>query len=186
MMGGMLSSIKFAHVKNARPDAPTKYANFDLEDMAGAIRSIIWPSEFAVSGEMVQPDAIVVVRGSIDRRGGGDEANLIVNELIPLDQLDTRYTSGIILRVDEERHGEGTLSRVREVVRAYPGSCELQLVLSLRDGGRVYLRSNKMRVQVNAELRQRIDELLGPGHFGLITTRPAPSANKPGRQRRGA
>lgn len=181
MMGGMLSSIKLVHVKNARPDAPTKYATFDLEDMAGAIRSIIWPTEFAVCGELVQADAIVVVRGSIDRRGGGDEANLIVNELIPLDQLGSRYTSGIILRVDEERHGEGILSKVREVVRAYPGSCELQFVLSLRDGSRVYLRSNKMRVEVNSELRQRIDDLLGPGHFGLITTRPAPN-----RQRRGA
>ena len=185
MMGGMISSIKFAHVKNARPDSPTKYANFDLEDMAGAIRSIMWPSEFAVSGEQIQADAILVVRGTIDRRGGGDEANLIVNELIPLDQLGSRYTSGIILRVDEEHHGIEMLGKVREVVRAYPGNCELQFMLSLRDGSRVHLRSNKTRVDVNAELRQRMDDLLGSGHFGLITTRPAPSPTKANRGRRG-
>jgi DNA polymerase-3 subunit alpha len=186
MMGGMLSAIKFAHVKNARPDAPTKYANFDLEDMQGAIRCILWPKDFAVSGELVQPDAILVVRGSIDRRGGGDEANLIVNELIPLDQLDSRYTSGIILRIDEEQHGAEKLATVREVVRAYPGRCELQLMLSLRDGSRVYLRANKFRVEVNSELRQRIDDLLGPGHFGLITAKPSPTSSNTKRQRRGA
>jgi DNA polymerase-3 subunit alpha len=186
MMGGMLSAIKFAHVKNAKPDKPTKYAMFDLEDMAGALRCILWPTEFATAGELVQADAIVVVRGLIDRRGGGDEANLIVNELIPLDQLDSRYTSGIIVRVDEEIHGAEKLNQVREVVRGYPGGCELQLVLSLRDGTRVYMRSNKLRVEVNSELRQRIDDLLGPGHFGLITTKPtmAPPSSK--RQRRGA
>jgi len=186
MMGGMLSAIKFAHVKKARPDQPTKYANFDLEDMAGSIRCILWPSDFATSGELVQPDAILVVRGAIDRRGGGDEANLIVNELIPLDQLDSRYTSGIIIRIDEQHHGVDTLRTVREIVRAYPGRCELQLMLSLCDGTRVYLRSNKLRVQVNSELRRRIDELLGPGHFGLLTTKPAPSSAPAKRSRRGS
>ncbi|MEO8498946.1 MAG: DNA polymerase III subunit alpha, partial [Planctomycetota bacterium] len=41
MMGGMLSSVTFKHIKNAKPDKPTKYAMFDLEDMAGAIRCIL-------------------------------------------------------------------------------------------------------------------------------------------------
>jgi DNA polymerase-3 subunit alpha len=186
MMGGMLSAIKMAHVKNAKPDKPTKYANFDLEDMAGAIRCIMWPDDFAISGELVKADAIMVVQGSLDRRGGGDEANLIVNKLIPLDQLDSLYTSGVMIRVDEELHGAEKLNQVREVVRGYPGGCELQIVLSLRDGTRVFMRSNKLRVAVNNELRQRIDDLLGTGYYGLITSKPtlAPPSNK--RQRRGA
>jgi hypothetical protein len=48
------------------------------------------------------------------------------------------------------------------------------------------LRSNRTRIEVNAELRQRLEELLGPGHFGLLTTRPPPSSAKPSRGRRGA
>ena len=184
MMGGMLSAIKLAHVKNAKPDKPTKYANFDLEDMAGAIRCILWPTEFATTGEQVQPDAIVVVRGLIDRRGGGDEANLIVNELIPLDQLNTRYTSGIRVQVDEGKHGAEKLGMVHEVVRGYPGGCELQIELLLLDGTRVFAKSNKLCVEVNSELRQRIDDLLGPGHFGLITTKPTMAPPSQKRQRR--
>jgi DNA polymerase-3 subunit alpha len=97
LMGGMLSSIKYAHVKKTRPGSTaTKYANFDLEDKDGAIRCILWPDDFLEYGELVQPDAVLAVRGVIDRRGG-DEANLIVNELIPLDQLGARYTSGLIV-----------------------------------------------------------------------------------------
>ncbi|WP_419195283.1 DNA polymerase III subunit alpha, partial [Novipirellula herctigrandis] len=42
-LGGMISSIKIAHTKNPKPGAPSKYANFDLEDMQGAIRCIVWP-----------------------------------------------------------------------------------------------------------------------------------------------
>ena len=82
---------------------------FDLEDIDGTIRCILWPDGFAEMGHLVRPTAILIVRGVIDRRGG-DEANLIVNELIPLDQLDSRYTTGIVVRIDETRARRRTRS----------------------------------------------------------------------------
>ena len=129
ILGGMISAIKIAHVRKLRPGATaTKYANFDLEDMHGAIRCILWPEEFLKYGELVKPDAILLARGAVDRRGG-DEANLVVNELIPLDQLDARYTSGVVIRIDQRVHGADILPKVREIVRCYPGSRDLELVL---------------------------------------------------------
>ncbi len=181
-LGGMISSIKFAHVRKLRPGATaTKYANFDLEDLHGAVRCILWPDDFAVCGELVQADAILAVRGVIDRRGGGDEVNFIVNELIPLDQLDARYTRGLIVRLHEEKHGERGLTQVREVLRGYPGGCEVQLVLCLNDGTRVQLKSGNMAVEMNMEMRRRLDDVLGPGNIKLLTNnggkskRPAPA-----------
>jgi DNA polymerase III subunit alpha len=171
-LGGMLSSIKLAHTKNARPGSPTKYANFDFEDVDGAIRSILWPDDYATYGHLVQPDAILVARGVIDRRGGGDEANLIVNELIPLEELGSRYTTGIVVRVDEASGGESHLSCIRDIVRGYPGNCELQLLLCLRDGSRVHVRSQRVKVDVSSELRSRLDAAIGPGKVRLVTSRP--------------
>ena len=183
-MGGMLSALKFAHTKNARPDQPSKYVNFDLEDMEGSIRSILWPRGFADMGELVQPEAILIVHGTIDRRGGGDEANLIVNKLVPLDQLDALYTTGIMIRVDQEKHGTDALPQIREIVRGYPGQRELQLVLALEDGSQVHIRSHALQVDVAKELRSRIDDLLGPGNLRLITAPPKPSQGN-GRARNG-
>ncbi|MFV1964816.1 MAG: DNA polymerase III subunit alpha [Pirellulaceae bacterium] len=182
ILGGMLSAVKLAHVKNARAGSPTKYANFDLEDKEGSIRCILWPDDYATSGHLVQPDSILLARGTVDRRGGGDEANLIVNELIPLEELESRYTSGIVIRVDEEAHGAPKLAQVREIVRGYPGRCELQLLLRLQDGSRVHLKSHRIQVEVTNEMRERLDELLGPGNLRLITTRPV-TGN--GRRQRG-
>ena len=42
--------------------------------------------------ELIKADAIVVIRGAIDKRPGSEEANLIVNEMIPLEDLAARYT----------------------------------------------------------------------------------------------
>ncbi len=102
VLGGMVSAVKFAHVKRSRdPSAATKYVMFDLEDMEGSIRCIQWPSEFAESGALIQSDAILVIRGTIDRRG--DEPNLIAAEVIPLEQLDRRFLTGIRLVVNAAR-----------------------------------------------------------------------------------
>ena len=176
ILGGMLSAIKFSNTKNPQPGKPSRYAMFDLEDVEGTIRCILWPEQFAEMGHLVTPDNILVVRGVIDRRGG-DEANLIVNELIELDQLDSRYTTGIVVRIREEQHGPLALDNIREVVRTYPGNSELQLLLMLENGSRVYLKSHRTRLSVTRELRDRLDDLLGPGNLQLITSPPKPTAN---------
>jgi DNA polymerase-3 subunit alpha len=184
ILGGMISAIKIAHVRKLRPGAAaTKYANFDLEDMYGAIRCILWPEDFLKYGELVQPDAILLVRGAIDRRGG-DEANLVVNELIPMDQLDARYTSGVVIRIDQHVHSPDILPKVREIVRCYPGNRDLELVLFLEDGSRVHLKSHRVQLEIDPELRRRVDDLLGPGHYQLIMSPPKPSNGNGNRGRR--
>ncbi len=185
ILGGMISAIKVSHVRKLRPGSTaTRFANFDLEDLQGTIRCIVWPDEFLKFGELVKPDAILLVRGAVDRRGG-DEANLVVNELIPMEQLDARYTSGLIIRIDQRLHGEDILPKVREIVRCYPGSRELELRLALEDGTRVHLKSHRLQLEIQPELRQRIDDLLGPGHYQLIVSPPKPSNGNGNRGRRG-
>jgi len=176
ILGGMISSIKFSQTKNPRPGSTnTRYAMFDLEDMHGAMRCILWPEEFANHGHLVQADAALVIRGAVDRRPGSEEANVVVNELIPLAELPQRFTRGMMIRVNEQQHSERGLEDLFEILRGYPGNCELQLLLCLEGGSRVFMKSEKLRVELNAEMRSRVDGLLGPGNVKLIAAPPTPS-----------
>jgi len=188
IMGGMLSAIKLAHVRNPRAGSnATKYANFDLEDRDGIIRCIAWPEDYLKYGELIQHDAVLVIRGAIDRRGGGDEANLVVNEVIPLGELDSRYTSGMIVCIDESDGDISTLKQLYEIVRGYPGSRDVLFHVKLNDGSRVRLKSNKVRVDITPELRNRVDDLLGPGRLQMIISPPTLSNGKRnGKRRNGA
>ena len=177
ILGGMISSLKHSTTRNPQPGKPSKYVMFDLEDVDGTIRCILWPDGFAEMGHLVVADSILLVRGAIDRRGG-EEANLVVNELIPLDQLGARYTTGIVVRIDEREHPADMLDKVREVVRSSPGNSELQLALVLEDGSRIFLKSHRVRVEITRELQQRLDDLLGPGNLQLLTARPRPAADR--------
>ncbi len=180
-MGGMLSALKYSHTKNPRQGSTlTKYAMFDLEDLDGVIRCIAWPEELNKFSILVQADAIVAIRGTVDRRAGSEEANLIVNELMPLDDLRRRGTKGIRIRIAEDKHGPAVLEQLRELLAEYPGSCELQIMLCLADGARVHLKSSSLGVEFNAELRERVDQLLGPGNLRPIGS-PSSAAASPTR-----
>jgi DNA polymerase-3 subunit alpha len=187
MLGGMLGLPKCMHTKNARAGATnTKYAMFDLEDLDGTLRCIVWPEQFVQYGHLVIKGAILLVRGTVDRRPGSEESNLIVNELIPLDQLAARYTQGIEIRLIEDERAADRLERLYEILRGYPGNCRVDLALTLADGTSVDFKSEKVRIAVEPELRTRLDDLLGPGQVRLITARPAtgrPQGSFSGRER---
>jgi DNA polymerase III subunit alpha len=174
LLGGMLAAIKFSHTKNPRPGSVhTKYAMWDLEDLDGITRCIMWPEQFAEYGQQVVADAILAVRGKIDRRPGAEETNLIVDELIPLADLSERYASGVIIRVREQEHGPRGLEQLREILRGYPGSKKLKLRLDLATGGQVWLDSKWPGLDLNPELRERVEGLLGPGSIAIQAARPA-------------
>jgi DNA polymerase III subunit alpha len=173
LVGGMLASIKFSHTKNPRPGSThTKYAMWDLEDFDGLVRCILWPEQFAEFGHLVKADAILAMRATVDRRPGSEDVNLIVQELIPLEELSARFTSGIIIRIVEKEHGQDALITLREIVRGYPGNKPLRLRLELAGGGCVTLDCAKSGVTLDPELRRRVDDLLGPGHFRLVAAAP--------------
>ncbi len=175
VMGGMLAAIKFSHTKNPKPGAPSKYAMWDLEDLDGIVRCILWPEQFAEFGHLVVSDATVAVRAAIDRRPGAEEVNLIVNEVMPIEALAERFTSGLSIRIDEQRHGIEMLGTLHEIIRGYPGPKMLKLQLTLEDGSLAQLESGT-RIDITPELRRRVDELLGPGNAQPIAAPPKPTA----------
>ena len=184
VMGGMIAAVKFSHTKNPKPGAPSKYAMWDLEDLDGVTRCILWPDTFAQYSHLVEPDAILGLRGAIDKRPGAEEVNLIVNELFPISELSSRFTSGVVIHVREGDHGAEGLETLREILRGYPGQKGMKLRLNLADGGSVQLDCQR-KIDLNPELRRRVDELLGPGSFRLVSAPPAPKGptKRNGRER---
>ena len=64
--------------------------------------------------------------------------------VIPLEDLDRRYTQGVVIRVDESRDARQGLENLHEILRNYPGDCELRLLLRLADGRKVHMKCSAM------------------------------------------
>ena len=138
----------------------------------------MWPEQFAEFGHFVVPDAILGVIAKVDRRPGAEETNLIVDRLMPLEEMAKQFSSGMVLRVREEQHGEHALQQLREIVRGYPGNKRLRLRLDLVSGGQVWIESSWPGVEPGAELNERVDQLLGVGNR-LLEAAPNRPASRP-------
>ncbi len=88
----------------------------------------------------------------------------------------------MVIRVAEGDDGTHRLDQLHEILRSYPGNCELQLVLCLQDGRRVACKCGGFTLGVNDQMRDRVEQLLGPGNIRLITASPS-SPRRPNYQR---
>ncbi|MCL2622397.1 MAG: DNA polymerase III subunit alpha [Planctomycetaceae bacterium] len=184
VLGGMLGSIKLTATKNPKPDRPSQYAMFDLEDVDGMIRCIIWPEQYALYSQLVKMESIVLAVGKIDksRSQAEDDANFIIDRLVTLEEAQAQMTRGIAVTVAESR-GEETLRTLYEIVRGYPGTSELELNLQFNDG-RLALLKCKTGVTINPELRRRVTELLGEENYRLIAAPQKMLSGNAGNKRR--
>jgi DNA polymerase-3 subunit alpha len=163
VIGGLVGALKLSNVKQPRPGSThTRYGMFDLEDMDGLVRTICWPEDYSRLGEWLQPDAVVVVAGSIDRRAGSEETNLIVNDLVPIADIWARPVRSLTVKLVEERHPIAVLDQLAAVVRRHPGQVPLRIVLELADGRRVIMDADRDKVAWSPALHREIVALLGP------------------------
>ncbi len=184
IVGGMISSIKLANTRNPKPGAPSRYANFDLEDLQGAVRCICWPDGFETMGHLIEAESVVIMRASVDKRGGSDDVNLLANEIIPIEEANTRFTAGLRIHVDQQRHSEELIPQLHEVLRGYPGNMDVMVSLLLASGDTVQMKSRKHRVSITPELRGRLDDLLGTDSHRLLVAPPKPRQNSGQRRSR--
>jgi DNA polymerase III subunit alpha len=183
IVGGMISSIKLANTKNPKPGASSRYANFDLEDMQGAVRCICWPDGYEKVGHLIVSESVVIMRATCEKRGE-DEVNLLANEIIPIAEASERFTAGMQIRMDQNVHSEEMIPMLNEVLRGYPGNMDVTLAVRLESGDIVQLKVNKHRVSITPELRGRLDDLLGQESHRLLVTPPKPKQNAGGRRSR--
>jgi DNA polymerase-3 subunit alpha len=164
VIGGLVAALKLSNTKQARPGSThTRYGMFDLEDMTGLVRSICWPEDYARLGEHLQPDAVVIVAGAIDRRAGSEETNLIVNEIVPIADIWRLQPRSVMVKVNDGLHDTATLDRLAAIIRRHPGKSSLRLVIDLADGSRVLMEADRDKVAWTQEFHRELVDLLGPG-----------------------
>jgi DNA polymerase-3 subunit alpha len=167
VIGGLVAAMKLSNTKQPRPGSThTRYAMFDLEDMDGLVRTICWPEDYARLGDHIRPDAVVLVAGSIDRRVGSEETNLVVNEMVPIADAWRLPARGLTLKIEETGDGVADADRLTAlagIVAAHPGELPLRLLVDLADGTRVLLEVDRLRVAWSPAFLDAVSGLLGPG-----------------------
>jgi DNA polymerase-3 subunit alpha len=97
-------------------------ATFVLEDLAAAIEVMVFPKTMLQYGELLDADAIVVVKGRVD--GREDTTKLMAME-IARPELHLDGSPPLTLRVRAGVLDDDRVAKLRELLRTHPGHSQV-------------------------------------------------------------
>jgi DNA polymerase-3 subunit alpha len=154
-LAGILSGVQRRITKQGR-----SWASATLEDLGGAVEVLFFPNTYELVGQYVAEDAIVVVKGRVDRRD--DQPRLMAMDLSIPDIAAADEAKPVVLALPPARCTPPLVERLREVLASHPGSAEVHV--KLINGSRAtLLRLGPLRVSPTTALMADLKALLGAG-----------------------
>jgi DNA polymerase III subunit alpha len=154
-IAGILSGVQRRVTKQGKA-----WASAALEDLAGGVEVLFFPNTYELVGQYLAEDAIVVVRGRVDRRD--EQPRIMAMDLSLPDLSVAEATRPLVVAVPADRCTEQLVQKLREVLASHPGSVEVHL--KLVNGTRAtLLRLGPVRVAPGPALMADLKALLGAG-----------------------
>ena len=168
-VSGMISKLrKMISKKTGEP-----WAICTLEDLTGELTLLCFPKIYASGlSHLAKVGAFVAATGRLSFRGEeGASAELIVDELTPLDLAVSRFAKRLRLRCDAAV-GVEKLEALRDALEAHRGPCAVVLEQETPEGNA--LLDVEQRVVLSATLFEAVEAILGP-HCWRIDAGGAPA-----------
>jgi len=157
-VGGILSGVQRKVTRQG-----STWAAATLEDLEGAIEVLFFPATYQQCMSQVIDDAIVVVRGRLDRR---EEVPKLVAMDVTTPDITAGQTGPFVVSILEARCIPPVVERLKEVLRTHPGPTEVRLRLQSGNRTRVLRLDDKLRVRASPSLLADLKQLLGPACVG--------------------
>jgi len=153
-LAGILSGVSRRVTKQGKA-----WASATLEDLAGGVEVLFFPNTYELVGQWLAEDAIVIVRGRVDRRD--EQPRVFAMDLSIPDLTVAEGTRPVVLAVPANRCTPPLVEKLREVLTSHPGPAEVHV--KLINGSRAtLLRLTPMRVDPTTALMADLKALLGP------------------------
>jgi DNA polymerase-3 subunit alpha len=134
------------------------WAIVTVEDLEGAIECLFFPSAYMTVSTMLTHDAVVVVKGRVNRR---DETPSIYASELTLPDISEGPRGPVVVTIDTNRATTGKIEELKSVLASHPGSTEVHVRLS-QPGRSVLMRlEDTYRVSATESLFGDLKVILG-------------------------
>jgi len=141
-----------------------------LDDVEGQVEMLVFKADQAESAAVIQPDAIVVVRGRLDHKDRG-ETKLVVQEaerfepdseeIAKAGRVAAVPSGPLELPIDPARLAiPGFVDELKAVFEHHKGESDVHLVMETSSGTRKVRLGSEYRVRPSVGLRNEIDQVL--------------------------
>ncbi|MEV7330282.1 DNA polymerase III subunit alpha [Micromonospora sp. NPDC093244] len=155
-LAGILSGVQRRVTKQGRA-----WASATLEDLAGGVETLFFPNTYEVIGQYIAEDAIVVVKGRVDRRD--DTPRIMAMDMSMPDVSTSATNKPVTLTIPVHRCTPPLVERLKETLVLHPGDTEVHVKL-LNGGRTTTLRLGPFRVAATTALMGDLKSVLGPAN----------------------
>jgi DNA polymerase III subunit alpha len=163
-IGGIVTGLR--QLKTKKGD---RMAAFVLDDPHGTVEVVVFPEAFSKSGQLLQADAAVLVRGKFER--DDDSTRMLASEILPIDVVPESLRREVLVRLRMPPADRKVLERVSDILGRHRGDRRVVLELDLpatTPPMRVRLDvSGQIRVRPSDTLAAEIEAVCGPGTVTL-------------------
>jgi DNA polymerase-3 subunit alpha len=152
-IGGLVSGIQRKVTKKG-----DVWAIATVEDLEGAIEVMFFPQTYQQFATTLAEDAVVVVRGRLDRR---DDVPKLVAMEMTLPDLSEGPRGPVVISLPVGRCTPPVVDRLKEVLATHPGATEVHLRLQAPSRTTVLRIDDGLRVNASPALMGDLKALLG-------------------------
>ncbi|HWN73767.1 MAG TPA: DNA polymerase III subunit alpha, partial [Solirubrobacterales bacterium] len=147
-----------------------------LDDVEGQVEMLVFKADQSESAEVIQPDAIVLVRGRLDHKDRG-ETKLVVQEAQRFEpdegeiasaaktakKVTALPTGPLQVSIDLAKlRDPKVMDELKSLFEDHKGEAGVHFVVQTSEGPRKLKTGEDFRVQVSPHLRYELNQLLGP------------------------
>ena len=157
---GIVTGIKVLNTRKG-----DRMAFVTLEDLSGFVELVVFPETYTQYSELLNSEEALLVKGSLDV--GEDACKLLVNEVVPLKEVQTRMTRRVHFRLTTPGLDDRQLRSLKEIVTRYRGECDaiIHLVVPNRSETVISL-PEELRIQPSDEMMDDVEKLFG---YNVVT-----------------
>jgi DNA polymerase-3 subunit alpha len=160
-VGGIVSGLR--PLKTRKGD---RMAVFMLDDVGGAVEVVVFPETFAKFGSLVENDAMLLVRGKLER--DEETARIVSTELMPIASLKEKTTREVVIHLRQSTQGRNTFEALAELLARHRGDRRVSLELDINGPTPLRVRADvAQRVRPSDKLVAELEQICGPGTVEL-------------------
>jgi DNA polymerase-3 subunit alpha len=160
-VGGIVSGLR--PLKTRKGD---RMAVFMLDDVAGAVEVVVFPETFAKFGSLVETDAMLLVRGKLER--DEESARIVSTELMPIAALKEKTTREVIIHLRQATQARTTFEALAELFARHRGDRRVSLELDVNGPTPLRVRADvAQRVRPSDKLVAEVEQICGAGTVEL-------------------
>jgi len=157
-----------ATVKSMLTKKGDRMAYLSLEDLQGTVEVIAFPDLFKSAGDLIAPERLVRITGTIDR---GDKGTKIRGSHIePLAEAQTQTVKRVRIRLTDRPDTQEQLPRLLDVFKRHPGGATVSLTFRTEES----LEADtgplpNLTVTASEHFVAEVEEVLGKGTLSLVS-----------------